>query len=135
MKRFHVHVSVKDLDKSVQFYSTVFATPPVVRQPDYAKWTLDDPRIIFSISTDLPPVGVNHLGFQFDSAEELRGMHARLEATDSQVVQESEQPLGYARAEKYWLTDPNGISWEIFHTLASIPVKGDDTVCAVGTLA
>jgi extradiol dioxygenase family protein len=127
MKRFHLHVSVKDLDESVRFYSTLFAEQPAVRQADYAKWMLDDPRINFAISTDRQPVGVNHLGFQLDSDDELRALHAQLQAADSNVIQENEQPCCYARSDKYWVTDPTGIAWETFHTLGSIPVYGEDT--------
>jgi Glyoxalase/Bleomycin resistance protein/Dioxygenase superfamily len=127
MKRFHLHVSVKSIDESVRFYSTLFATPPVVQHPDYAKWLLEDPRINFAISTDRQPVGVNHLGFQLDSDEELRGMHAQLETADSKLIQETEQACCYARGDKYWVTDPTGIAWETLHSLGSIRVYGEDT--------
>jgi catechol 2,3-dioxygenase-like lactoylglutathione lyase family enzyme len=127
MKRFHLHVSVENLDESIRFYSTLFAEQPAVRQSDYAKWMLADPRMNFAISTHRQPVGVNHLGFQVDSDEELRGMHAQLQAADSQLVQENAQPCCYARSDKYWVTDPTGIAWETFHTLGSIPVYGKDT--------
>ena len=127
MKRFHLHVSVADLDESIRFYSTLFAEQPAVQQSDYAKWMLEDPRMNFAISTHRQPVGINHLGFQVDSDEELRGMHAQLQAADSQLIQEDEQPCCYARSDKYWVTDPTGIAWETFHTLGSIPVYGDDT--------
>jgi catechol 2,3-dioxygenase-like lactoylglutathione lyase family enzyme len=128
MKRFHLHVSVEDLEESIRFYSTLFAEQPTVRQSDYAKWMLEDPRVNFAISTHRQPVGVNHLGFQVDSGEELRGMHAQLKAADAQLIQESEQPCCYARSDKYWVTDPTGIAWETFHTLGSIPVYGEDTL-------
>jgi len=127
MKRFHVHVSVDDLDQSVRFYSTLFASPPTVLRSDYAKWMLDDPRVNFAISTHRQPVGVNHLGFQLDTVEELRGMHAQLRSADAQLVQERDQACCYARSDKYWVTDPTGIAWESFHTLGSIPVYGEDT--------
>jgi catechol 2,3-dioxygenase-like lactoylglutathione lyase family enzyme len=127
MKRFHLHVSVSDLDESIRFYSTLFAAGPTVQHPDYAKWMLDDPRINFAISTRRQPVGVNHLGLQVDSGEELRGMHAQLRAADAQLIQEDEQPCCYARSDKYWVTDPTGIAWETFHTLGNIPVYGEDT--------
>lgn len=120
-------MSVRDLDESVRFYSTLFAAQPAVRQTDYAKWMLEDPRINFAISTDRQPVGVNHLGFQLDSDAELRGMQAQLAAADSKLIQENEQPCCYARSDKYWVTDPTGIAWETFHTLGSIPVYGEDT--------
>ena len=127
MKRFHLHVSVENLDQSINFYSTLFSAQPTVRQPDYAKWMLEDPRVNFAISTRRQPVGVNHLGFQVDTDEELRGMRSQLQAADARLIQEEEQPCCYAQSNKYWVTDPTGVAWEIFHTLGSIPIYGEDT--------
>ena len=127
MKRFHMHVSVNNLEESIRFYSTLFAAQPAVRQQDYAKWMLDDPRINFAISTHRQPVGINHVGFQVDSDEELRSMQAQLKAADGSLIQEDQQPCCYATSDKYWVTDPTGIAWETFHTLGSIPVYGEDT--------
>jgi catechol 2,3-dioxygenase-like lactoylglutathione lyase family enzyme len=127
MKRMHVHVSVKDLSASIRFYRTLFAAEPAVTKPDYAKWMLDDPRVNFAISTHRQPVGVNHLGFQVDTDEELRGMRAQLEAADARLIEENEQLCCYAKSDKYWVTDPTGIAWETFHTLGGIPVYGEDT--------
>ena len=127
MKRFHVHVSVADLSASIRFYSELFGSNPTVEKPDYAKWMLDDPRINLAISTHHQPVGVNHLGVQVDSDEELRAMQTQLRSADARMIQENEQPCCYARSDKYWVTDPSGIAWETFHTLSSIPVYGEDT--------
>jgi catechol 2,3-dioxygenase-like lactoylglutathione lyase family enzyme len=127
MKRLHVHVSVQDLPASIRFYQTLFGAEPAVTKPDYAKWMLEDPRVNFAISTNRQPVGINHLGFQVDTDEELRGMRAQLEAADARMVEENEQPCCYANSDKYWVTDPTGIAWETFHTLGSIPVYGKDT--------
>ena len=127
MKPLHVHVSVKDLSGSIRFYSQLFASEPVMRKDDYAKWMLEDPRVNFAISAHRQPVGINHLGFQVDTDEELRGMRAQLAAADAQLVEEKEQPCCYAKSDKYWVTDPTGIAWETFHTLGSIPVYGEDT--------
>ncbi len=71
MKRFHVHVSVTDLGQSIRFYSALFHAEPVVRQPDYAKWMLDDPRINFAISSRGRQPGLDHLGIQVESTAEL----------------------------------------------------------------
>ena len=127
MKRFHVHMSVDNLDEAVRFYSTLFATSPAVRQADYAKWLLEDPRVNLAISTRRRPQGVNHLGFQVDTDDELRSMRAQLETADARLVAEKDQACCYARSDKYWVTDPTGIAWETFHTLGSIPVYGKDT--------
>jgi catechol 2,3-dioxygenase-like lactoylglutathione lyase family enzyme len=127
MKRFHIHVSVDDLAKNIRFYSTLFGTQPSRVEADYAKWMLDDPRINFAVSTRRQPVGVNHLGFQVDSTDELLGMKAQLTAADARLIQEEAQACCYGRSDKYWVTDPTGIAWETFHTLGSIPVYGEDT--------
>jgi hypothetical protein len=127
MKRFHIHVSVNDLGQSIRFYSTLFGAEPSSVEPDYAKWMLEDPRVNFAISAQRQPAGVNHLGFQVDSGEELRALQSQLLAADARLVQEDEQACCYARSDKYWVTDPTGIAWETFHTLARIPVYGEDT--------
>ena len=105
----------------------MFAADPSVRQSDYAKWMLEDPRINFAISTRHQPLGINHLGFQVDSDAELRALRMQLNAADARMIEENEQPCCYARSDKYWVTDPTGVAWESFHTLGSIPVYGEDT--------
>jgi hypothetical protein len=127
MKRFHIHVSVGDLAQSVRFYSTLFAKAPSRVEADYAKWILEDPPVNFAISSNRQPVGINHLGFQVNSGEELRALRSQLLAADARLVQEDKQDCCYARSDKYWVTDPTGIAWETFHTLAGIPIYGEDT--------
>jgi catechol 2,3-dioxygenase-like lactoylglutathione lyase family enzyme len=124
MKRFHVHVSVEDIEANVQFYSTVFGAPPAVLKPDYAKWMLDDPPINFAISTRGLGSGIDHLGIQVDSAEELAALREQVTAAKVVAFDQSDAACCYARSDKYWTTDPQGIAWETFHTLESIPVYG-----------
>jgi len=124
MKRFHVHMAVTDIDESVSFYSKMFGASPTVRKSDYAKWMVDDPRINFAISTRGARPGVNHLGFQVESDEELKGMRDRLSNADARLVEETAAHCCYAESDKYWITDPQGVPWETYHTLASIPVFG-----------
>lgn len=122
MKRFHVHLHVDDLGKSIGFYSRLFAAEPTRVEGDYAKWMLDDPRINFAISTRGSRPGIDHLGFQTDDAAELADLKARAEAADMALLDEGTTTCCYARSEKHWVTDPQGIAWEQFHTLGSIPV-------------
>lgn len=124
MKRFHVHVAVDDLPKSVRFYSTVFGAEPTVLKLDYAKWMVEDPRINFAISARGAQPGVNHLGLQVDTDDELQGMHERLVAADAGMMEEVGANCCYARSDKYWVTDPQGIAWETYHSLGSIPMFG-----------
>ena len=126
MKRFHVHVSVEDLAASVRFYSTLFAAEPSVRKDDYAKWMLEDPRINFAISQRGRAPGVDHLGFQVDSGEELTSLRKQLEAADAALIDEAQTTCCYAHADKYWVTDPTGIAWESYHTLGDAPMYGEE---------
>jgi catechol 2,3-dioxygenase-like lactoylglutathione lyase family enzyme len=122
MKRFHVHAHVGDLQASIAFYSKMFGAEPARVESDYAKWMLDDPRINFAISTRGGTPGVDHLGIQTDDIGELAELKARAHAADLALFDEGETTCCYARSEKHWVTDPQGIAWEHFHTLDSIPV-------------
>ncbi|MCE9656936.1 MAG: glyoxalase/bleomycin resistance/dioxygenase family protein [Burkholderiales bacterium] len=126
MKRFHVHAHVDDLQASVAFYSNMFAAEPARLEADYAKWMLEDPRINFAISTRGAKPGVDHLGIQTDTDEELAELKARARAADMTLLDEGAVSCCYARSEKHWVTDPQGIAWEHFHTLASIPVFSEE---------
>jgi catechol 2,3-dioxygenase-like lactoylglutathione lyase family enzyme len=125
MKRFHVHVSVDDLDANVRFYSTVFGAPPTVLKPDYAKWMLSDPRINFAISKRGLEAGIDHLGMQVESDTELTALREQVAAAEISALDQTNAECCYARSDKYWITDPQGIAWETFHTLDSIPVYGE----------
>ena len=122
MKRFHVHVHVDDLTKHLAFYSAMFNQPPTRSEPDYAKWMLQDPPVNFAISTRGTATGVDHLGIQVESADELADLKTNAQKADMALLDEGEASCCYARSDKYWLTDPQGIAWEQFHTLDSIPV-------------
>ncbi len=121
MKRFHVHVSVDDLAHSLEFYSALFGAQPSVVKDDYAKWMLDDPRINFAISQRGAAVGVDHLGIQVDSAEELAALQAQFQAADAASISEPGTACCYVESDKHWARDPAGIAWEAYHTLATIP--------------
>jgi len=122
MKRFHVHLHVDDLAQSIGFYSKLFAAEPVRLESDYAKWMLADPPVNFAISTRGSQPGIDHLGIQTDDAAELAALKARAEAADMALLDEGTTTCCYARSEKHWVTDPQGIAWEHFHTLGNIPV-------------
>ncbi len=116
MKRLHVSLSVKDIDQSIQFYTHLFAAHPTVHRGDYAKWLLDDPRVNFSIIGPSETPGLNHLGIQADSEEELEQVHTHMQNTQGPVSEVAETTCCYAQSKKGWATDPQGISWEGFFT-------------------
>jgi lactoylglutathione lyase len=135
MKRFHVHLHVEDLTRSLQFYTRLFAAEPARVERDYAKWMLEDPPVNFAISTRGEAGRIDHLGFQTDDAAELAELRERAAAADAPVLDEGATTCCYARSDKHWVTDPQGIAWEHFQTLGSIPVfrqgepEGAATAC------
>ena len=126
MKRLHVHLSVNDLAASVDFYATLFGTAPSVLKGDYAKWALDDPRVNFAISQRARTAGLDHLGIQVDGGEELQEVAGRLAASGATVVAQEDAACCYARSDKAWVNDPQGIAWETFHSHGEIAVYGED---------
>ena len=121
-KRFHVHLHVDDLAQSIAFYNRLFAAQPARHESDYAKWMLEDPPVNFAISTRGHAAGIDHLGIQTDNPAELAEMRARAQTAELALEVEGETTCCYARSEKHWVTDPQGIAWEHFHTLADVPV-------------
>lgn len=126
MKRLHLHVTVDDLAKSIGFYSTLFGTAPTVTKPDYAKWRIEDPRVNFAISRRGAKAGLDHLGIEADSAEELAGIAGRLAAAGERLTEQKAVACCYARSNKAWVTDPEGIAWETFHTFSDSAVYGEE---------
>lgn len=122
MKRFHVHLHVEDLARNIAFYSAMFKQAPARTEDDYAKWMLQDPPLNFAISTRGDQPGLDHLGFQVESTEELQTLKTQAGQADMALLDEGETTCCYARSDKYWVTDPQGIAWEQFHTLDNIPV-------------
>ncbi len=135
MKRFHLHVGVKDLEKSIQFYSTLFGQKPTKLKNGYAKWMLEDPRINFAISTLTKSEGIDHLGIQVDSDGELEEISQRLKKADLGVYDEGETTCCYAESKKAWVQDPDGVAWETYRTMKDVEVYMDekkDEACCVG---
>jgi catechol 2,3-dioxygenase-like lactoylglutathione lyase family enzyme len=141
MKRFHVHLSVPDLPQSIAFYSRLFGAEPTLRKDDYAKWMIDEPRVNFAISArGGGRTGLNHLGLQADDEAELEAIRTQFDRADAgRVAAETNVSCCYARSNKHWVTDPQGIAWEAFHTLESVPtfdsgpVPGAEACCSDAT--
>ncbi len=124
MKRLHVHVAVDDLGQSIGFYSALFGAEPTIRHDDYAKWMLDDPRVNFAISKRGQAAGLDHLGIQVESADELADITNRLAAAEQAIMQEENTTCCYARSDKTWAADPQGIRWESFQTHGQVTTYG-----------
>lgn len=125
MKRMHLHVSVDDLNKSINFYNTMFGMEPAVVRSDYAKWMLDDPLVNFAISRRGAKIGLDHVGIQVDSENALAEMKARFDSAELSVLTQEGTTCCYAKSDKHWVQDPSGIAWETYYTLDSAPTFND----------
>lgn len=140
MKRFHIHVGVSDLAQSIRFYSALFGSEPAKVKDDYAKWMLDDPRINFAISTRAAKTGVDHLGLQVDSVDELNVLRAQMSSANISTHDDGETTCCYAKSEKSWVADPDGIAWEAYHTMQDAQIfshsetpKSEQSACCAPT--
>jgi catechol 2,3-dioxygenase-like lactoylglutathione lyase family enzyme len=139
MKRIHIHVGVKDLEKSVQFYSILFGQKPSKLKEDYAKWMLEDPRLNFAISTRTNEQGVDHLGIQVEEPKELSEISERLKEADLAIYDEGETTCCYAKSHKAWVSDPSGIAWEAYQNMGDAEIfsekkaapEADEAQCCV----
>jgi hypothetical protein len=129
MKRFHVHVTVDDIQQSIRFYSAMFGEPAVTK-PDYAKWMVEDPRLNFAISQRGGKSGVDHLGIQVDTDAELAALREQMAASNLPLSEQSNASCCYAKSDKWWTVDPQGVPWETYHSLGTIPVYGADSHAA-----
>lgn len=126
MKRFHVHVGVADIRASIAFYSGLFGAAPTVVRPDYAKWMLEDPRINFAISSREDATrGIEHVGLQVENEAELAEVYGRLSSAGAPVLEEGATTCCYAKSEKSWIADPDGVVWEAFLTRGESTVYGE----------
>ena len=125
MQRFHINISVTDLKQSIEFYNTLFGVEPTVVKDDYAKWMLEDPRINFSMAVAKERGGVNHVGLQADTMEELEAIQSRLEKAREKTFEQPDVECCYANSSKTWVRDPDDVTWETFVTHGEITHYGD----------
>jgi len=132
MKRLHIHLAVENLEKNIEFYSTMFGCQPSVQKNDYAKWMLDDPRVNFAISNRSEKLGLDHLGIQAEDETELQIIKQHLDATQAPIEEQEGAACCYVRSDKYWIMDPQGIAWESFHSLSDIPTFNEQQATSDG---
>ncbi|GGY92924.1 ArsI/CadI family heavy metal resistance metalloenzyme [Novosphingobium colocasiae] len=128
MKRLHLHVSVPDITQAVAFYTTLFDARPDVVKDDYAKWMLDDPRVNLAISSRARATGIDHVGIQVDTPDELAALATRLNAAGNTTFDQEATTCCYANSDKSWVTDTAGVRWETFFTHGEATSYGEDEV-------
>ncbi|MDH5182053.1 MAG: VOC family protein [Gammaproteobacteria bacterium] len=130
MNRLHVHLSVKDLEKSTRFYNDLFGVEPSKTKADYVKWSLTNPPLNFAISTH-GKAGINHLGIEAEDQGELDTLYQRADQLQGLKLNEGETVCCYSRSIKSWVKDPQGINWELFHSLNDENVYKESGKCCI----
>lgn len=128
MSRLHLHISVPSIEEAISFYSTLFDARPSVVKDDYAKWMLDDPCVNLAISSRARATGIDHVGVQVDSAEELAVLSTRLKAAGASTFDQEATTCCYAKSDKSWVTDTANVRWETFFTHGEATAYGEDEV-------
>ncbi len=126
MKRLHIHIRTKDIDRSVAYYAALFGVKPEKRRDGYARWLLDDPYAHVSVSTHAGAPGLDHVGISIDDEDELEAYAERLRATEMGALPETGTTCCYATSDKYWSRGPDGEVWELFRTYGDSETYGVD---------
>jgi len=124
MKRLHVNLMVKDLEASIRFYSRLFGEEPTFQKEGYARWMIEDPRVNFAMEQVAGDAGIEHLGIQAETREDLTQLRERLAGAGLALDHDGETVCCYARSNKDWVTDGQGIPWEVFYTHGSAETYG-----------
>lgn len=132
MSRLQLALNVDDLDKAVEFYSTLFDTEPAKRRPGYANFAVGDPPLKLVLFENPQESGtLNHLGVERESMEEVEQQAERLEAAGLRLRVEGDVVCCYARQDKHWVTGPDGQSWENYVVLADAQSELEGKASAV----
>lgn len=124
MKKLHIHIKTRELDRSIAFYTAMFGVEPTRLEADYAKWLLDDPSANISLSTHDGSSGVDHVGISVENRDDLEEIAGRLRSAGSPLFQEEATTCCYAQSNKYWARDPQEASWELFQTFGDSATFG-----------
>lgn len=123
MSRLQLALRVSDVDRAVDFYERVFATPVTKRRPGYANFAIADPPLkLVLIEGDEGAGGLDHLGVETLDPDEQEAFHGRL--ADGGLVDRVEEAAAccYATQDKAWVADPDGLAWEVYRVLGDADV-------------
>ncbi len=124
-QRLQLALNVRDLEAAVAFYSEMFATTPAKQKPGYANFAIEDPPLKLVLFEDpAAEERLNHLGVEvFDDAE-VGAATERLKAAGLEHLVEDETTCCYAKQNKVWAREPDGLRWEWYRVLADSEAFG-----------
>lgn len=122
--RMHVSLHVKDINQTINFYQTFFNQAADKVKPGYAKFVLKEPALVISFVEDgKPAYGFGHLGFQVATEDELKTSFERIKKAGLGTLEENQVSCCYALQDKFWVSDPDGYKWEMYHLLEDVEIN------------
>ena len=115
--KIHISLPVSNLDKSVAFYSTVLGNPVSKLKTDYANFRLDEPAIHLALvarENTGASGNASHFGVELPDHETLENWRIRATGQNLDILDDPDASCCYARADKFWLSDPDGNRWEFW---------------------
>jgi catechol 2,3-dioxygenase-like lactoylglutathione lyase family enzyme len=134
--RPHLALTVSDVERAIPFYEALFGTEPEKRKPGYAKFSVPEPAINFTLNEGERggTLGAfNHAGIQVATTDDVLAAKERLIAAGLATFDEMDTTCCYARQDKIWVRDPDGTPWEVFVTHADSDDAGDGGLAAAGS--
>lgn len=119
---FHVAISVQDLTTAIAQYTKMLGVAPAKVKPDYAKFELANPPAIISLNLGGAPGTVSHLGIRYAEPDEVTHALARTKAEGMAVREQPGTTCCYAKADKFWVRDTDGLEWEMYTLLEDAEV-------------
>ena len=120
---FHVAVYVQSIPEAVEKYRKILGLEPAKVRHDYAKFELQDPPVIFSLNVGGEPGTLSHLGIRYPGTGDVASEMVRVKQADVPLFQQEGTTCCYAKADKFWVRDGDGIPWEMYALLEDIQAE------------
>ena len=117
---FHVALYVSDLEAAVARYRKMLGREPAKLRPDYAKFEIADPPVIFSLNVGGKPGTLSHLGIRYPSTGDLASEMSRVDQSDIEMFRQDGATCCCAKADKFWVRDSDGVPWEMYTLLEDV---------------
>jgi len=115
--KFHIALNVSEIGATVDFYKGLFNAEPVKLKDDYAKFELDEPGLVISFiqAPDKISSHFGHLGLRVANEAQLAKRKEEVEKKLQIALEETNTNCCYAQQDKFWVNDPDGYEWEVYH--------------------
>lgn len=120
---FHVSVYVRSIPEAVEQYRKILGVEPAKVRHDYAKFELQDPPVVFALAVGGEPGALSHLGIRYPATGEVASEMVRVQQAGVPLFEQKGTTCCYAKADKFWVSDADGIRWEMYTLLEDVEAE------------